>query len=552
MSLNSQTAPDESASPTIRSIVLVGLMGAGKTAIGKRLSVLLKLPFFDADEEIERAAGMTISEIFKTHGEAYFRAGEKRVIKRLLSQGRIVLATGGGAFMDAETRATIREYAVSVWLRCPIPVLVQRTSGRTHRPLLNAGNPADILSKLSAVRSPVYALADIIVDGSEDPPQVTTAKVAQALEQHRAARKVNVTLSQSSYEVVIGDGLLARAGALITPLLPQPRCIIVTDQTVADLHLAGLTMSLDEVGIAHQALIVPPGEASKSFSCWQRLVEDLLAAKIDRRTTIIALGGGVVGDLAGFAAAAVMRGVPFVQIPTTLLSQVDSSVGGKTGINSTHGKNLVGAFYQPLVVLADTGILDTLPVRERRAGYAEIVKTGLIADPAFYEWCEAHAAALLADDKQALAQAIEYAVQFKARVVGDDERETKPNDGRALLNLGHTFAHAFEAETGYGGELLHGEAVSIGLVLASHLSALLGLAPQEDAPRIAQHLAGVGLPTRIPGLSADRLLAHMKLDKKNRDGKLHFVLTRGIGRAFTSGDVPEDAVRLALIANGAV
>ncbi|GAN78821.1 3-dehydroquinate synthase [Acidocella aminolytica] len=547
MSLNSQTAPAAE-----RSIVLVGLMGAGKTAIGKRLAALLGLPFYDADEEIERAAGMTIAEIFKTHGEAAFRAGEKRVIQRLLSNGRIVLATGGGAFMDPETREAIRVRATSVWLRCPIPVLVQRTAGRTHRPLLNTGNPAEILEKLSAVRSPVYALADIIVDGSEDPPHVTTANVASAIETYSSPRRVEVQLSHSSYDVLIGGGLLARAGALMAPLLPQSRCFIVTDEHVAELHLHTLTASLDEVGIAHQSFVVPPGEASKSFAAWQKLIEDLLAARIDRKTTIIALGGGVVGDLAGFAAASAMRGVPFVQIPTTLLAQVDSSVGGKTGINSVHGKNLIGAFYQPLLVLADTGVLDTLSPRERAAGYAEIVKTGLISDAGFYNWCEAHGQALLQNDKDALAQAIEHAVRFKARVVGDDERETKPNDGRALLNLGHTFAHALEAETGYDGRLLHGEAVATGLVLAAHLSAALGLAPQEDPPRIAQHLSETGLPVRIQALPADKLLAHMKLDKKNRGGKLHFVLQRGIGRAFTSGDVPEDAVRATLLANGAV
>ncbi|MDE2238517.1 MAG: 3-dehydroquinate synthase [Rhodospirillales bacterium] len=547
MPLNSQIAPVSQ-----RSIVLVGLMGAGKTAIGKRLAALLGLPFHDADEEIERAAGMSIAEMFKAHGEAAFRAGEKRVIQRLLSNGRIVLATGGGAFMDAETRAVIRERATSVWLRCPIPVLVQRTAGRTHRPLLNAGNPAEILERLSALRSPVYALADIIVDGSEDPQHVTTAKVAQAVERYQPPRKVEVTLSDTSYEVLIGEGLLARAGALMAPLLPQPRCFIVTDENVAKLHLPTLQNSLDEVCIAHESFTVKPGETSKSFGSFQVLMDDLLGAKIDRKTTIIALGGGVVGDLAGFAAAAAMRGVPFVQIPTSLLAQVDSSVGGKTGINSVHGKNLIGAFYQPLLVLADTGVLETLPPRERAAGYAEIVKAGLIADAAFYEWCEAHGAAVLAGDKDALAEAIEYAVRFKARVVGDDERETKPNDGRALLNLGHTFAHALEAETGYGGGLLHGEAVATGLVLAAHLSASLGLAPQEDTPRIAQHLSETGLPVRIADLPAEHLLAHMKLDKKNHGGKLHFVLTRGIGRAFTSGDVPEDAVRATLLANGAV
>jgi shikimate kinase/3-dehydroquinate synthase len=272
---------------------------------------------------------------------------------------------------------------------------------------------------------------------------------------------------------------------------------------------------------------------------------------VDRHTTIVAFGGGVIGDLAGFAAAATLRGLPFIQIPTTLLAQVDSSVGGKTGINAPQGKNLIGAFHQPKLVIADINVLQTLPARELRAGYAEIAKAGLIADAGFYQWCERNAAAMLAGDAALLAEAVEKAVAFKAGVVGDDEREEKLNDGRALLNLGHTFAHALEAETGYGNGLLHGEAVATGLVLATALSAKLGLCPQEDTGRIAAHLSDVGLPVRINGLPAEHLLAHMKQDKKMRGGTLTFVLTRGIGRAFTSRDVPEAAVRDVLLGNGA-
>jgi shikimate kinase/3-dehydroquinate synthase len=317
------------------------------------------------------------------------------------------------------------------------------------------------------------------------------------------------------------------------------------------LHLATLQNSLTEVGVSHSAVVVPPGEASKSVQVWQGLIETLLAQKIDRHTTVIALGGGVIGDLAGFVAASTLRGLPFVQIPTTLLAQVDSSVGGKTGVNSPHGKNLIGAFHQPNLVLADSGVLDTLPARERRAGYAEIVKAGLIADAAFYDWCEAHAVAMLEGDAALQAEAVERAVRFKAQVVGDDERETKPNNGRALLNFGHTFAHALEAETGYGQGLLHGEAVATGLVLATHLSAALGLCKQEDTSRVTAHLQSVGLPTQIAGLPAERLLAHMKQDKKMRGGRLTFILTRGIGQAFTSDDVPEEMVRATLLAGGA-
>ena len=534
-----------------RSIVLVGLMGAGKTAIGKRLAAQLGLPFYDADHEIERAAGMTIAEIFRTHGEAYFRTGEKRVIERLLAGGRIVLAPGGGAFMDPETRRTIRERATSIWLRCPLPVLLQRVQGRTHRPLLNNGNPAATLARLSAERSPIYAQADIIVDGSEDPLHVTTNKVINALNNYQAPHRVEVQLSQSNYDVLIGPNLLRRSGALLVPVLPQPRCVIVTDENVAKLHLPTLQQSLAETGITHSALTVPPGEPSKTLQTWQYLVESLLEQKVDRYTTIIALGGGVIGDLAGFTAAATLRGLPFVQIPTTLLSQVDSSVGGKTGVNTTRGKNLIGAFHQPLMVIADTASLHTLPQRELRNGYAEIVKSALIGDAAFYDWCEANGAAMLDDGDTLLAEAIARTVRFKASVVAGDERETKPNNGRALLNLGHTFAHALEAETGYGSTLLHGEAVATGLVLATHLSAQLNLCPQEDVIRIAAHITQTGLPPRIAGLNAEHLLAHMKQDKKMRGGKLTFILTKGIGRAFTCNEVPEDAVRATLIANGA-
>jgi shikimate kinase/3-dehydroquinate synthase len=540
------------AKMTPKSIVLVGLMGAGKTAIGKRLAAKLNLPFYDSDQEIERAAGMSVAEIFARHGEPHFRAGEKRVIERLLAGPPVVLATGGGAFMDEETRGAIAAAAVSVWLHSPVHVLVNRVRGRSHRPLLNQGDPAEILARLLEVRGPVYALADIIFTESEDTAEVTTNKVLETILAHTPPRRVPVNLAQNSYEVVIGPELLGRAGALMAPVLPGKRVVIVSDEIVAALHLARLQASLDAVGIAHEMITVPAGEASKSFESFGRVVSGLLDLHVDRHTAVVALGGGVIGDLAGFAAAATLRGLPFVQIPTSLLAQVDSSVGGKTGINAAQGKNLIGAFHQPRIVLADTAILGTLPVREWRAGYAEIVKAGLIADAEFYAWCEQNGAAMLAGDSGLVAQAVERAVAFKARVVAGDEREEKKDGGRALLNLGHTFAHALEAETGYGAGLLHGEAVAVGIVLATQLSANLGFCPQEDAGRIAAHFAAVGLPVRIAELPVEHLLSHMKQDKKMKAGRLTFILTRGIGQAFTCSDVPEDAVRNVMLGNGAV
>jgi shikimate kinase / 3-dehydroquinate synthase len=531
---------------TGRTIVLVGLMGAGKTSIGRRLAARLGLPFRDADQEIELAAGSTIPEIFSRFGEAAFRDGERRVIRRLLAGDPMVLAYGGGAFMDPATRAASRSEAVSVWLRCSLPTLVRRVASRDNRPLLSGKDREETLRQLMEVRYPVYAEADLIVDCGDEPPDHTTAQVLDALMDYEPPRRLHVSLSSSSYDVVIGDGLLGRAGALLAPRLPQKRAVVVTDQTVAELHLPALMQGLAQTGIDASSIVVKAGEATKSLEVYADVVDQMLEARVERRTAVIALGGGVVGDLAGFVAATVLRGLPFIQIPTTLLSQVDSSVGGKTGVNTRRGKNLVGAFYQPRMVLADTGTLATLPPRELKAGYAEIAKAGLIGDAAFFAWCERYGAAVVSGDREAQAEAIKRACAFKAAVVGDDEREEKPNDGRALLNLGHTFGHALEAEYGYDGGLLHGEGVAVGLGLAFKLSARLGHCAQADAERVIAHVSAVGLPADLSMLnrrfSASTLIGHMRRDKKVRDGALTFVLTRGIGQAFTSADVPPDAV----------
>ena len=546
------TAPSIEAL-TGRSIVLVGLMGAGKTSIGKRLAARLGLPFRDADTEIEAAAGCTIPEIFSRYGEPAFRDGERRVIRRLLAGDPLVLATGGGAFMDPDTRAAMRHDALSIWLRATLPILLRRVAGRTHRPLLNAGDPADVLRRLIDQRHPVYAEADIVIDCSDDSPDHTTSLVFDAITAWAPPRRLSLALSAGSYDVVVGDGLIGRAGALLAPVLPQKRAVVVTDSQVAALHLAPLLAGLNATGFTHTTVTVQPGETSKNLQTYSQVVDQVLHWGVERRTAIIALGGGVVGDLAGFVAASTLRGLPFVQIPTTLLAQVDSSVGGKTGINTTHGKNLLGAFHQPRMVLADTSALATLPPRELRAGYAEIAKAALIGDAAFFDWCETNGAAVVAGNREAQAEAVLRACAFKAMVVGDDEREEKPNDGRALLNLGHTFGHALEAELGYGA-ILHGEAVAAGIGLAFRLSAKLGLCPQADAERVIAHMAAIGLPAELTNLnrrlSAERLISHMRRDKKMRDGQLAFVLVHGIGQAFTKRDVPPEAVVELLRENG--
>jgi 3-dehydroquinate synthase len=353
---------------------------------------------------------------------------------------------------------------------------------------------------------------------------------------------VRVELGTRAYDITIGPGLLAEAGPRLKPFFKRPRTVIVTDANVAALHLKALQASLDAAGITSQAIILPPGEATKSYAQLADLCDGLLAAGMERADRIIAFGGGVIGDLTGFAASILRRGVDFIQIPTTLLSQVDSSVGGKTGINSRHGKNLIGAFHQPVAVLADTSLLNSLSAREFAAGYAETAKYGLLGDAAFFNWLEANAAKIKARDPATLIEAVAVSCRAKAKIVAEDETETGV---RALLNLGHTFGHAFEAACGYSQRLLHGEAVSIGMVMAFRYSQSLGLCTGQDATRVEAHLASVGLPvrpTQIPGdlPDADALLTLMRQDKKAQMGRLTFILARGIGEAFIARDV-EDA-----------
>ena len=358
------------------------------------------------------------------------------------------------------------------------------------------------------------------------------------------SESVPVSLGDRSYDISIGEGLLARAGGIVAPLLRRPMTAIVTDSNVAAAHLATLERALAAHGIRSTAIIMPPGEATKSYQHLAELCDRLLAAGIERRDRIIAFGGGVIGDLAGFAAAILRRGVDFIQIPTTLLSQVDSSVGGKTGINSPHGKNLIGAFHQPLAVITDISLLNTLPKRELASGYAEVAKYGLLGDKGFFEWLEAAAPTIMRGDAQARIHAIKRSCEAKARIVAEDETETGV---RALLNLGHTFGHALESATNYSQRLLHGEGVSIGMVQAFRFSERLKLCAPGTSERVALHLKGVGLPTHVSQISGDlppaaTLLDMMRQDKKAQGGKLTFILVKGVGEAFIAKDVPDHDV----------
>ena len=354
---------------------------------------------------------------------------------------------------------------------------------------------------------------------------------------------VNVALGERAYDIVIGRGLLGELGTRIAALKPGAAAAIVTDATVAARHLGAAEAALRAAGIRTTSIIVPAGEASKSWEKLQHVCDRLLDARVERNDVVVALGGGVVGDLAGFSAAILRRGLDVVQVPTTLLAQVDSSVGGKTGINSRHGKNLVGAFHQPILVIADTALLDTLSAREFRAGYAEVAKFGLLGDAGFFAWLETNWQDVFAGGP-AREHAIAIACRGKAAVVARDERET---GDRALLNLGHTFGHAFEAAAGFSEKLLHGEAVALGIVCAFEFSTRLGLLPTNEAGRVADHLAAVGLPTHIREMpvrtDVDALMTLIAQDKKVKRGKLTFILVRGIGKSFVASDVDPGEVR---------
>ena len=363
-----------------------------------------------------------------------------------------------------------------------------------------------------------------------------------------SAERLRVDLGGRAYDIVVGAGLLSRAGAEIAALKRGRRVFVVSDDHVARLHLATLTRSLDAAGISHTACVLPPGEATKSFGVLQQLVGQMLDANLERGDLVIALGGGVIGDLSGFAAGIVKRGLDYVQIPTTLLAQVDSSVGGKTAIDMPQGKNLVGLFHQPCLVLADTQALDTLPARELRAGYAEILKYGLIGDANFAQWVAAHAHSILTDSGPDRTRAVVDSCRMKARVVEADERESGQ---RALLNLGHTFAHAIEACAGYSGKVLHGEAVAAGCCLAFELSERLQVCQPGAAARVRGWVSAAGLPATIAelpelGANEDDMIEIMRQDKKAQGGKLVFVLAHGIGQAFVARDVDEKPVRAIL------
>ena len=523
-------------------------MGAGKTTVGRALAKKLNKRFIDSDHEIEARTGASIPLIFEIEGEENFRQREAEVIRDLTAQQGIVLATGGGAVLRKENRDALKAGGTVIYLRTSVNHILQRTSRDKNRPLLQTADPRKRLEELTREREPLYCeIADFIVEtgrpnipslvqtiltqleGSELPDSVLPSfnpimsNDLPKSETPLPQLAIQVELGERSYPILIGTGLLSDASWCRH--VAGGRVAIVTNTTVGPLYLTHVTKTLQAAGKQVTTIVLPDGEEEKNWAGLMLIFDALLREKCDRKTTLIALGGGVIGDMTGFAAASYMRGVPFIQVPTTLLAQVDSSVGGKTGINHPLGKNMIGAFYQPQAVIADTATLDTLPTRELSAGLAEVIKHGAIIDAQFFAWIEANMAKLVAKDPQAIAYAIQRSCEIKADVVRQDERE---GGLRAILNFGHTFAHAIESGLGYG-VWLHGEAVGCGMVMAADLSHRLGFIDAATKQRVSAVVQAAGLPIVAPDLGDERWLELMQVDKKNEGGQIKFILIKPLG-----------------------
>lgn len=533
------------------NLILVGPMGSGKSSLGRRLANRLGLQFVDSDQEIERSCGASVALIFELEGEAGFRAREHQMLARLCQRQGQLIATGGGAVLHPQTRRLLSQHGFVVHLDVDLETQLQRLNSDRSRPLLQQGDRRQKLQHLAAERAPLYAeVADLHFETGHGSARQAAIRLLALLREHwrrpnapscepspetYPMRQLQVELGLRRYPIRIGPGLLQHDDW--PGLIRGRHVLIISDQNVAPHYLERVRTRLGDKQV--REFILPPGESEKTLGRFSQALSELASMRASRDACVLALGGGVIGDLAGFVAACWMRGIAFVQLPTTLLAMVDSSVGGKTAVDLPEGKNLVGAFHQPLAVIADTETLATLPERELRAGLAEVVKYGALGDPEFFTWLEHNHSALLARDSATIAAAVERSCQHKAAIVARDETE---QGDRALLNLGHSFGHALETADAYGG-LLHGEAVAIGMLLAARLSSQLGMADAADRLRLEALLKTLGLPTGLPaGSDPAHLLELMRLDKKNISGRLRLILWHGIGRALIVPDVDENAV----------
>lgn len=546
-----------------RNIVLVGFMATGKSTVGRELARRLGRPFVDTDEEVAARAGMSVADVFARRGEAFFRDLESAVIAEAAARPGQVIAAGGGALLREENRRRLRERGVLVRLLADPEAIVARVvaQGAAARPLLAAaeGDLAGRLRDLLAAREPAYRDADVTIDTT----RLTIPQVADEILRHLAPpEEIPVALGDRAYSIVVGEGILSRLGARLAAVLGGPaaagrRALVVTQPLVNELYGDAVRASLEAAGFAVTVTEVADGEETKSLAVAGQLYDRCVEAGLDRESPIVALGGGVVGDLAGFVAATFLRGLPFVQVPTTLVAQVDASVGGKVAVNHPRAKNLIGAFHQPRLVWSDVETLRSLPERQFAAGMAEVVKHGVIADRAYFEFLERAREAVLRREGDALVRVVAGSCRIKAAVVQEDEREARR---RMVLNFGHTVGHGLEAVAAYRG-LLHGEAVSVGMAAAGRLALDPAVAAgmpaggatwtREDQGRLETLLAALGLPVRVPDLPLEGILDAIALDKKSRSGRVNWVLPRALGRVEIVAGVPDESVRRVLLDLGA-
>jgi 3-dehydroquinate synthase len=541
--------PDNSQS---LNLILIGFMGTGKTTVGRLCAERLGYSFCDSDALIEQRTGHSIPELFAEEGEAAFRRIERDVIEELTAQSPCVIATGGGAVLDPDNVARLRASGVVVHLHADPEALLERVGDTRSRPLLATGSDARArIAALLAERRGHYArAAHAQVDTSAQTAEAAASAVLERYRSHvqespRSPRCVPVALGDRSYDIHIEAGLLhsGRAAEIVASLASGRRACMVTHPHLNARYAAPLREGLEAHGIATTTVTVPPGERAKNLRTVARLYHAFLAAGLDRKSLVLAVGGGVLGDLVGFAAATYLRGVRLVQVPTTLLAQVDASVGGKTGVDLPEGKNLVGAFHQPRAVLIDPATLKTLPRRELHAGLAEVLKYGIIYDETFFHDIVSDLPALLRRSETALTAVIARSCEIKAEVVGQDETE---QGLRAILNYGHTVGHALEAVTAYR-RYKHGEAVAIGMISAALIGEEIGVTPPEVTRALRKALTAAHLPVAFPNdIDVEAILAAAQRDKKTEAGRLRFVLARRIGAVSVSGDVPTEAIRAAI------
>lgn len=536
---------------TDRNIVLIGFMGTGKTSVGKVLATKTGYSFVDSDEVLVRQEGRDIPTIFAVDGEVLFRLREKEVIASLASQSGQIIATGGGVVLNPENIALLRQSGVIVSLMASAETILQRVAGDTGRPLLEGDDRGERIQHLLTSREEKYRQADIIIqtDRYKTPEEVAEEVIhrVEAFEKS-SMRRVGVQLGARSYDIMVGTGVWAQLPKILDDHRVADPLLIVSNPKVADLYLDKVTRVLEDAGHHFAVTIVPDGETFKSLEQAQRLYDAAVEAGLERRSAILALGGGVIGDLTGFIAATYLRGIGFIQLPTTLLAQVDSSVGGKVAVNHPKGKNLIGAFYQPMAVVTDLSTLETLDPADYASGLAEVIKSAAIKDSNLFDLLENNIDRINARDPQILAEIVARVCQIKAEVVIADEREESI---RAILNYGHTVGHAVEAVTRYTG-YRHGEAVAMGMVAAAEIGVNMGLCSVDVLERTQLLLSKLNLPTKLPALSLEALCEALSHDKKVDGGTVKFILPEAIGQVRWGMNVPEEVLRHVLTNLGAV